>query len=43
MTEKDKTQVLALLGWNPDELACAAHENPAFLVVVYLSFVYELE
>jgi len=33
MTEKDKTQVFALLGWNSDELARAAHENPAFSVV----------
>ncbi|EDR05810.1 uncharacterized protein LACBIDRAFT_329416 [Laccaria bicolor S238N-H82] len=32
MTEKDKAQVFALLGWNPDELAHAAHETPAFSV-----------
>ena len=33
MTEKDKAQVFALLGWNPNELARAAHENSAFSVV----------
>jgi hypothetical protein len=33
MTEKDIAQVFALLGWNPDELARAAREIPAFSVV----------
>ncbi|KIJ97375.1 hypothetical protein K443DRAFT_105770 [Laccaria amethystina LaAM-08-1] len=32
MTEKDIAQVFALLGWNPDQLARAAHEDPAFSV-----------
>ena len=33
--EKDKVQVFALLGWNPDELAGAAPENPVVGVFIF--------
>ena len=35
MTEKDKAQVFALLGWNPDELAGAALENSVVGVYIF--------